>query len=467
MRRFRNRKLGEPRRGRWAAVSLVAVLALGVLGVVTFRTGPVARLTLETDRPGIGTRTHVTLRAEADGRGLGTLRLEVVQGSRSELLAEHVNEPRSAWTFWGPLTREDRLEAEVGSKTLDGLEEGQATLRASVSRAGTWLLQPDPVVEERTLKVRLTPPSLSPLSGHHYVAQGGSAVVVYQVGATSVRDGVEAGEWFFPGYPLPERGPEARFALFGAPHDLETKDAIQLVAEDELGNQARRAFLDGYVRTPLREATLPVTEGFMSKVVPEILAHTPELRDRGSQLENYLMINRELRKENAATLERLATTSSPRFLFDRAFLPLRSSKVMSSFADRRTYVHEGRPVDQQDHLGFDLASTRQAPVQASNAGAVAFAGYLGIYGNTVVIDHGYGLMSLYSHLSSFTVTRGQSVSRGEEVGRTGETGLAGGDHLHFGVLIGGHPVNPLEWWDAGWIRTRIVSKLGGALPFEG
>jgi murein DD-endopeptidase MepM/ murein hydrolase activator NlpD len=101
----------------------------------------------------------------------------------------------------------------------------------------------------------------------------------------------------------------------------------------------------------------------------------------------------------------------------------------------------------------------RTPVPAANRGVVRLARYFGIYGNTVVIDHGLGLMSLSAHLSSIEVTEGQSVERGERIGRTGATGLAGGDHLHFTALVHGMPVNPIEWWDPKWIRDRITSKL--------
>ena len=93
------------------------------------------------------------------------------------------------------------------------------------------------------------------------------------------------------------------------------------------------------------------------------------------------------------------------------------------------------------------------------------ARYFGIYGNSVVVDHGYGLMSLYAHLSSLGVKEGDRVERGQELGRSGETGLAGGDHLHFTMLLHGMPVNPIEWWDAHWLRDRLKTKLGKALPF--
>jgi murein DD-endopeptidase MepM/ murein hydrolase activator NlpD len=138
---------------------------------------------------------------------------------------------------------------------------------------------------------------------------------------------------------------------------------------------------------------------------------------------------------------------------------------MSSFADRRTYVYNDEAVDQQTHLGFDLATVSQDQVPAANAGVVMVAEYLGIYGNVVILDHGYGLMSLYAHLSSFAVEEGQRVERGQSVGRTGATGLAGGDHLHYTTMIRGTPVNPVEWWDGKWINDRLKSKLGAALPY--
>jgi len=140
-----------------------------------------------------------------------------------------------------------------------------------------------------------------------------------------------------------------------------------------------------------------------------------------------------------------------------------NAKITAPFAEHRTYVYGGRAVDQQDHLGFDLAVTKAVAVPASNDGVVVMARYFGIYGNAVVVDHGYGLMSLYGHLSSFAVKEGQQVKRGEVIGRTGDTGLAGGDHLHFAILLGGLPVDPVEWWDPHWIQDRIVRKLGAAM----
>jgi murein DD-endopeptidase MepM/ murein hydrolase activator NlpD len=142
-----------------------------------------------------------------------------------------------------------------------------------------------------------------------------------------------------------------------------------------------------------------------------------------------------------------------------AFLRLPNSARRAGFADHRIYKYKGHIIDRQTHMGIDLASVAQSPVLASNTGKVIFAEGLGIYGKTVIIDHGFGLFSMYSHLSSFNVKKGQMVPKGDIIGRTGVTGLAGGDHLHFGMLVHNTFVNPVEWWDASWIKNNISDKI--------
>jgi len=445
---------------------LLLVVLLAVLGgIATFRVGPAPALTLEPGLPGLGRRTPVRVTAAAAGRGLSGLRLEVVQGDRVQVVAEKSFTSRPAWAFGGPRTERGELRAEAGADNVPGLVAGEAVLRAVAGRAGTWLRSPAPVVRELKLPVRLSPPTLSLVSTQHYVGQGGAEAVVYRVGPTCVRDGVLAGEWFFPGYPLPGGGPEHRFALFAVPYDLADGTSVRLVVEDDVENQAEVAFVDQFFPKPFATDRITLDDAFMGKVVPEIRQKTPEMSDRGSLLENYLAINREVRAQNTKTLADLAGRSDLRFLWREAFLPMPNAKVMSAFADRRTYFHDGREVDRQFHLGFDLASVQRAPVPAANAGRVVLARYFGIYGNTVVLDHGYGLMSLYGHLSTLAVAAGQEVARGETLGQTGATGLAGGDHLHFTMLLHGLAVNPNEWWDAHWIGDRLARKLGAALPF--
>ncbi len=397
-------------------------------------------------------------------RGLGRVTVELHQAGEKRVLATNADKgyrPRRFWAFWGPRQVEDTLEVTLGREVTPGLKAGSAIVRVVAERAGTWLRRPRPAVREVTLPVRWTPPSIERMSREVYVAQGGSEVVVYRVGDTSVRDGVLAGDWFFPGTPLPGAAARERVVLFAMPYDLAEAGKLRLVAEDELGNVAVQACADKFFPKPFKQDTISLTDGFMSKVVPEILSHTPELTDRGNLLDNYLALNRDLRRENAERLRQLAARSKPEFLWKEAFLPVVNAAVRSSFADRRSYVYNGRAIDTQDHLGFDMASVRHAPVVATNDGVVVLAEYFGIYGNTIVVDHGLGLMSLYGHLSEMSVGENDSVQRGQTIGKTGDTGLAAGDHLHFAMLLHGLAVNPIEWWDPHWIQDRIRRKLGG------
>jgi murein DD-endopeptidase MepM/ murein hydrolase activator NlpD len=445
---------------------LLFVAAVVALVLAAFRAGPAPSITAEPDLPGIGKRTTFRITVEEPRRGLSEVRVEVAQGEHVSVVESRSYEPLEPWAFWGERTGREELTVVIGSETVKGLREGPAEVRVIAARAGAWLRSPQPVVLELPLEVYLRPPALQVTSSATHVAQGGCEAVTYKVGRASVRDGVQAGEWWFPGFPMPGNDPLLRFALFAAPYDLGDASRIELVAEDAVGNRAVAKFIDTFKAQPFEEERIEVSYGFMSRVVPEIMAQLQDFQDKGDLLQNYLWINGDLRRRNAETLAALSHRSVQEFLWRRPFVSMPNAQVMSAFADRRTYVHEGAPVDRQDHLGFDLASTRMSPVPAANDGIVVLARYFGIYGNTVVLDHGYGLMSLYGHLSSIGVEEGQRVERAQTLGRSGETGLAAGDHLHFTMLLHGLPVNPREWWDGHWIQDRLALKLGTALPFE-
>ena len=379
--------------------------------------------------------------------------------------------PRPFYAFWGDRVAEDEFQVPVGLETVRGLKEGEATVRVVAERAGTPLRQGDPVVGELTLPVRLRPPVLSIVSNQHYVQQGGSGAVVYRVGEGALeeggRHGVMSGDTFFPGQPMPNapNGEGEFFALFGVPWDVDDPNQVRVIATDPINNEAEATFITRWFPRPPRQDTIQLSDAFLAKVVPPIMDQTPELEERGSPVENYVQINSELREKNRAYLVELGERSQDEFLWREPFLQFPGGQVMSSFADRRTYVYEGEEVDQQTHLGFDLATVSQDQVPAANRGVVLVAEFLGIYGNVVIVDHGHGLMSLYAHLSSFAVQEGDTVERGQSVGRTGATGLAGGDHLHYTTMIRGTPVNPVEWWDGKWINDRLKTKLGAALPY--
>jgi murein DD-endopeptidase MepM/ murein hydrolase activator NlpD len=450
-------------------IVLLAVAATIFVLMRQLRLPPPANVEVTSDHAAIGRRTAIVVRAREAQLGLEHAVVTVNGAGYANKIVASVN--RGA----GDDARADLVMSfALGKDTMTDIKPGTLTLEVTVQARGTKLRRPPPVVVQRSFEVRLDPPALRPLSQFVHAAQGGAEVVVYEAGAATRKDGVQVGNWFFPGFPLPgASGSTAgqRFALFAIPYDMdvtqpEAKNQILLVAEDDLGNRNTAAFVNKLIPRPLHKDVIELKDSLMKKVTEEIYSKTPDLVRKGNLLDDYLQLNGDLRRRNMTELVQLAPKSQPKFLWTDTFLRMQNAAMKGSFADRRAYMAGGKQVDTQDHLGFDLASLERAPVQAANAGRVVLARYFGIFGNCVVVDHGFGLMSLYAHLTSYSVKDGESVARGQEIGRSGATGLAGGDHLHFTLLLDGLPITPIEWWDSHWIQDRLKLKLGDALPFK-
>lgn len=116
--------------------------------------------------------------------------------------------------------------------------------------------------------------------------------------------------------------------------------------------------------------------------------------------------------------------------------------LTSAFSAMREHpiLHIARP-----HEGIDVTAPMGSPIEAPASGVVTDAGWESGYGNTVTIDHGYGLVTKYAHCSKLLVKAGQRVSRGERIALVGSTGLATGPHLHYEVHVNGKPVDPLKY----------------------
>lgn len=298
-------------------------------------------------------------------------------------------------------------------------------------------------------------PKVTVQTSTHNLNQGGCGLVIYNVSEEPSKTGVEVGEDFFPGF----KQPDGSYAcLFAMPYYTDEKDFNPvLIAEDEASNKRNRTFWFHANGRNYRHDKINISSRFLNRKMPQFETEFPGIP---SQVALFLKVNRELRVKNRAELHRVAEETSPTFLFEGRFLRLPNSATRAGFGDKRTYYHNGKAIDKQTHLGIDLASVRNAPVPAANSGRVVLAASdFGIYGNAVIIDHGLGLQTLYSHLSQIDVAPGDMVEKGQIIGKTGATGMAGGDHLHYGVICSGIPVNPVEWWDGSWIKNNITNKL--------
>jgi murein DD-endopeptidase MepM/ murein hydrolase activator NlpD len=244
-------------------------------------------------------------------------------------------------------------------------------------------------------------------------------------------------------------------AYFAIPHDAPPAPAISLGARDAAGNEVRRAFAVRLLEKVFPADTIDISDRFLAAKIPEFGAADPSLP--ADPVAAFLVVNRDWRARDHQRIREVCATSAPGRLWDGPFLQMPNTKNMAGWAEARTYRHNGQLIDRQTHLGIDLASTG-APCWP-NAGTVALSGDLGIYGQAVILDHGQGVFSLYGHLSRLGVKPGEQVARGAAVGASGQTGMAGGDHLHFSVLLSGTFVSPAEWLDAHWIADNVANKL--------
>lgn len=450
-------------------VLLILFVFMLIVGfAVSFRRWEGYPPTVRFDREfkSLGRRPVVSLKVEDTGNGLSKVAVSLKQKGQMVPLVEESYPGPSLFTFWrtGPQkTSTIDLGRLIAEKYK--VQDGPASLMITASdHSWRGFFGGSQTQQQRDFIFDIYPPRLEVLSSQHYINQGGSECVVYRVSPDAELSGVQAGPNFFPGYPMGS-DPNLRFALFAFAYNIPENSLLKIVARDGAGNEAVAGFWQKLFPKKFRSRPIPLDDGFLQKVVPEVMSHTPSIQDQGDLIKTFLEINSKLRKANHDQIAELSRKSAPRFLWDGAFLQLSNSQVESLFADHRTYLYQGKEVDRQDHVGFDLSVTQQYPIEAANDGVVLLADYFGIYGNTVLIDHGCGLISLYGHLSSIGVQPGQQVKKKDVVGRSGATGLAGGDHLHFGLFLQGVPVNPTEWWDGKWIKDHVLDRIsGGSQP---
>lgn len=318
------------------------------------------------------------------------------------------------------------------------------------------------IYQEHKVVIDTKSPDIEVLTRTHNITRGGSGLVIYKAFETGIRSGVQVGTDFFPGYSGMFKDPSIYAAFFALSYLQGLGTDISVIAEDQAGNKTTKGFYHYIKDKKFKNDTLNISDHFLERKMPEFDLGVIEDTFKAGQnplLEKFIHINREVRTSNIATLLAAGKETSPELMWKGAFLRLPKSANRAGFADHRIYKYKGKEIDRQVHLGIDLASVAMAPVPAANSGIVIATENIGIFGNTVVIDHGFGLHSIYSHLSRIAVEKGKAVARGDIIGTSGATGLAGGDHLHLGMTVQSVFVNPLEWWDMSWIDNNIVSKI--------
>ncbi|HWQ54756.1 MAG TPA: M23 family metallopeptidase [Bryobacteraceae bacterium] len=425
------------------AALIILVLAGGILLVVisqgtTLKVEPVKAIGMATP-----VKVHV-----ANTHGVRRLAAYVEQDGARHTLFEQAQPARRLF-FWRGSEAPKDVTFEAGKAKAPALKDGKARL---VIEAVSNDLRARTDQVSYDVQVATQPPRVVADGFQHYINQGGMELVVFTPSGYWTEAGVKVGKYTFRSFPLPGGAPGERFAMFAYPWDLGPDEAPYVYATNPTGTLAKASFWYKVFPKKFRVRDFELNDAFLDKVVNQI-----EPAGTGQLIDRYLKINRDLRRQNNQTLADLRFKTEEKMFWDGPFARL--GKEESMFADVRNYIYQGKKVDQQVHLGYDLSDVQQAPVSSSNNGRVVYAADLGIYGNCVVVDHGYGLQSIYGHLSRIEVKPGDLVKKGQILGRSGSTGLAGGDHLHYSMQIDGVQINPMEWWDILWLRDRIQSKL--------
>jgi len=452
-RKNRLRRRGPSHTGRNILLTLsILLIASAAVGAFILFEPEAPSVKIEKKITYLGSTVQIPLAVADHKSGLRSVSLAIEQkGVTKQLLQRSF--PRQAWfAKAGPGELKETVTVNMSKH---GLKDGQATLVLTA-----WDFSLNGMLKGNTSTLKLPviidtkPPRVSLEHTQRYIRPGGSGIVIYTLSEPAVRHGVQIDDLFFPGYPLEQ---ENRFVAYIAlPWNSARPEHTQVIGIDEAGNTGKAVFSLGYKKVPEKKDRINVSDGFLKRKIPEFEEHTPELS--GTILEKYLYINNTIRQRNANTIKQICMTPLQKRLWHDRFLRMPGAG-RAGFADQRTYYHNGKAIDHQTHLGMDIASTARVVIKAANGGKVIFADYLGIYGNTVILDHGQGIFSLYAHLSRIDTTVGTLVAKGEPLAHSGATGMAGGDHLHFSMLVHGIFVTPKEWWDQHWINVNINNFL--------
>jgi len=437
------------------------LLAVVILGITYYLAGRAAGPVITINHPSvIGQEAPLDVVVQAPDGRLDELTIQLEQNGKTfPIYSLQPGKPPAADV-------EGRVDVKnvVGKRSQPDLQPGQATVVVTATRPVLRNLRHVTSRATAPVQLRFDPPRINVVSTKHYVNLGGSEFILYRVTPADVESGVRVGDLVYRGFPASGAGAPNESGLmaafFALRYDQPLRAPMELYAKDAAGNEARAQFDHQVFPKSFRHSRIPLDDTFLGRVVPAILQGSPQLKADPTQLlPSFLKINNELRRMDADIIAGLSTKTSPAMLWKTAFQPLGGSQVEAAFADYRAYTYAGKEVDNQVHLGFDLAKTANAPVISANDGKVLYAKDLGIYGNCIILDHGMGVQSLYGHLSSFQVSEGQDVHKGQTLGLTGQTGLAGGDHLHFSMIVDGQFVNATEWWDPHWIEDRVTRKI--------
>ncbi len=426
---------------------LIAGIYLYLKGIIDF-----SEPKIETSKiPQIvGKNFEFTLKVEDDNSGINYIKVYIVQKRDEEISKTLLKEENIT-----PRVKVKEYKIKINSEQL-GLDKGKTYLIISAGDNGLFQN-----IATKTISFELDPipPELKILHFQRYIMNGGTGFAFIKTSSDAkevdVILGDEKDNVKFKCLTGLFKDKSVYTCAFGYPYYWEDKKPIKVVAIDIAGNITEKPINYKILLKKYKKSVISITREFIEKKVRPLSD-----KDIKDPAELFKYVNVVIRKRNEDFIH--ATTKNIVIVkpaFKTKFMQMKGSASLGGFADYRRYKLDGKIIEGADayHKGLDLASVKHAPVQAAENGFVVFVGNLGIYGKSIIIEHGLGVFTLYSHLYDYKVSKGQEVKRGQVIAITDTTGLAVGDHLHFGVLVQGLEVHPIEWFDKRWLDTRFFN----------
>ncbi|MCP4342431.1 MAG: M23 family metallopeptidase [Desulfobulbaceae bacterium] len=450
---FRNRKKSRGSRFLWTSFLFILMIAGAAIFILFFE-GEKPVIDLQQTSAFIGKKGNIDYSVTDSTSGIHTIFVWGSQGNVRKML-HSVAYPRTTYTgAVGPLEDTRTVTFDVQK---EGFSDGAMTITVEATDFSFrgWLTGNKAVATKEVI-VDTIPPKIQIIHNEKYISPGGTGIAIYRLSDKDSSHGITMNKQFNPGFPIGDGRDDIYISFFGLPFDTDRLETLNVSATDMAGNNTVVPFTTVYKPVNQKRDTINISDGFLNSKIPEFQQYYPEMQ--GDFIDKYLFANSTVRVQNNEKIRELCSNPQPERVWKGHFSRMPGSS-RAGFADHRTYFYKGNGIDQQVHLGMDIASTKRADVRAANAGKIAFADYLGIYGNMVLVDHGQGVFSLYSHLSQINVTAGDMVDQKTVLGLTGTTGMAGGDHLHFSMLVNGVFVTPKEWWDQHWVEVTIEEPI--------
>jgi murein DD-endopeptidase MepM/ murein hydrolase activator NlpD len=303
-----------------------------------------------------------------------------------------------------------------------------------------------------------TPPKVDIVASSQNIRKGGSGLVIYRVEDEHLKSSyVDIGNGI-KFRPVKYKKDGVYATLIAWPFNMDEFNP-KVVAIDNANNKSVNSLQIYKLDKVYKTSKIKASDKFIDGKISELAQNDSDYSNISDRLKKLKAVNELMRKKNEDLIHKLSKGVTP--FQDRwsikPFKPLKGSKRVSDFGVKRYYYYKtpDNIVSTSYHVGYDFASIKHDNIYSSNKGVVVFASRNGIYGNMPLIDHGFGLYTLYGHCSSVLVKKGDRVKENQVIAKTGVTGLALGDHLHFGVLVQGIEVLPLEWMKARWIDDHI------------